>query len=59
MTVNPLAGAGIKQRVARTRARQPLSTAYAWAAAILAGAIMPLAFQPLDWWPLIVPATLI
>ncbi|SFS18238.1 Apolipoprotein N-acyltransferase [Agrococcus baldri] len=56
MTVNPLAGAGIKQRVARTRARQPLSTAYAWAAAILAGAIMPLAFQPFDWWPLIVLA---
>jgi apolipoprotein N-acyltransferase len=56
VTVNPLAGAGIKQRVARTRARQPLSTGYAWGAAIVAGAIMPLAFQPFDWWPLIVPA---
>ena len=40
----------------RSRARPPLSVGYAWAAAILAGAIMPFAFQPFDWWPLIVPA---
>ncbi|WP_306233388.1 apolipoprotein N-acyltransferase [Agrococcus beijingensis] len=40
----------------RTRARQPLPTAYALAAAILGGAIMPFAFQPFDLWPLIVPA---
>ncbi|MDR7234718.1 apolipoprotein N-acyltransferase [Agrococcus sp. BE272] len=40
----------------RTRARLPLPTAYAWAAAIAAGAVMPFAFQPFDWWPLILPA---
>lgn len=53
---NPISGAGIKPRPARTRTRQPLPTAHAWAAAIVGGAIMPLAFQPFDWWPLIVPA---
>ncbi|SDR65858.1 apolipoprotein N-acyltransferase [Agrococcus carbonis] len=53
---NPISGAGIQPRPARTRARAPLPTAYAWAAAILAGAIMPFAFQPVGWWPLIVPA---
>lgn len=53
---SPISGAGIKPRQARTRARAPLPTAYAWAAAILGGAIMPFAFQPFDWWPLIVPA---
>lgn len=53
---NPISGAGIQPRPARTRTRRPLSTRYAWVAAIAAGAIMALAFQPFDWWPLIVPA---
>lgn len=53
---NPLSGAGVKPRHRPTKARAPLSTVYALAAAILGGAIMPFAFQPFDWWPLIVPA---
>ncbi|QUW19281.1 apolipoprotein N-acyltransferase [Agrococcus sp. Marseille-Q4369] len=40
----------------RSRSRAPLPLAYAWAAAIGAGAIMPFAFQPFGWWPLVVPA---
>ncbi|MCR8669713.1 apolipoprotein N-acyltransferase [Agrococcus sp. HG114] len=40
----------------RSRARSALATPYAWAAAIAAGAIMPLAFEPVGWWPVIVPA---
>ena len=52
----PISGAGVKPRARRTRARAALPTAYAWAAAILGGAIMPFAFQPFGWWPLIVPA---
>ncbi|GAA1418919.1 apolipoprotein N-acyltransferase [Agrococcus citreus] len=41
---------------ARLRGRAPLPLAYAWAAAILGGAILPFAFQPFDWWFLVVPA---
>jgi len=38
------------------RGRQPLPLPYAWAAAILGGAILPFAFQPFDWWFLVLPA---
>lgn len=38
------------------RARGPLPIRWAWAAAIAAGAALPLAFQPFDLWPLVVPA---
>ncbi len=53
---SPLSGAGVKPRAARTRARSPLPAGLAWVAAILGGAIMPFAFQPWGWWPLIAPA---
>lgn len=53
---NPISGAGVQPHQRRTRARAPLTTAAAWAAAVLAGVIMPFAFQPYDAWPLIVPA---
>ncbi|WP_083587041.1 apolipoprotein N-acyltransferase [Agrococcus sp. Marseille-P2731] len=52
---NPISGAGIQPRARRTRARGPLPSPYAWGAAILAGAILPFAFQPFDWWALVVP----
>ncbi|WP_413320097.1 apolipoprotein N-acyltransferase [Agrococcus sp. 1P02AA] len=53
---NPISGAGIQPRARRTRARQPLPALHAWGAAILAGALLPFAFQPFDGWPLVVPA---
>ncbi len=50
------AGPARPVRPVRLRSREPLPLALSWAAAILAGVLLPLAFQPLDWWPLVVPA---
>ena len=54
-TSSPISGAGIQPR-RRARARGALPAGYAWAAAILAGALLPFAFQPVGWWPLVLPA---
>lgn len=50
------APAAPRRRAPRMRSRGPLPLVLSWAAALAGGALLPLAFQPLDWWPLLFPA---